>query len=213
MTQPTKPMEEFFNLSNTDDLEDSLDQEIALTSPKTRNELIAEAKMISESLSTADKIDYALPAVVGLEAHDHELDDIATKALSTFNDLLSLGSNVPDMHAGKIFEVAGQMLKTAMEAKNAKADKKLKMIELQLKKARTEQIDFEQGNGIRRRDESGLSFDRNELLKMIVEVQPTPTTNNQGNGTINITTDTTLQNLNSDVINTDANKIDHTNKE
>ena len=80
---------------------------------------------------------------------------------------MTLGSNVPDMHAGKIFEVAGQMLKTALEAKNSKAEKKLRMIELQLKKIRAEQIDFEQGNGARGTP-SGGEFDRNELLKYLV---------------------------------------------
>ena len=71
------------------------------------------------------------------------------------------------MHAGKIFEVASQFLKTALEAKNAKAEKKLRMIELQLKKVRAEQIDLDQGNGERKGPE-GVEFDRNDLLKYIV---------------------------------------------
>lgn len=128
---------------------------------------MVEAKEIYSSLSTAEKVDFALPTVVGLDAHDDDMDSIATKAIRTFEDLISLGSNVPDMHAGKIYEVAGQMLKTALEAKNAKADKKLRMIELQLKKVRAEQIDLDQGNG-ERRSATGVEFDRNDLLKHIV---------------------------------------------
>lgn len=134
---------------------------------KTREQLIIEASSISNALTTAEKIDFALPTVVGLEAHDNDMDDIARKAVNTFNDLISLGGNVPDMHAGKIYEVAGQMLKTALDAKNAKADKKLKMIELQLKKVRAEQIDIDQGNGDRKNAVGG-EFDRNELLRHIV---------------------------------------------
>jgi hypothetical protein len=134
---------------------------------KTREQLMVEAKEIYSSLSTAEKVDFALPTVVGLDAHDDEMDSIAAKAVRTFEDLISLGSNVPDMHAGKIYEVAGQMLKTALEAKNAKADKKLRMIELQLKKVRAEQIDLDQGNG-ERRSATGVEFDRNDLLKHIV---------------------------------------------
>jgi hypothetical protein len=95
------------------------------------------------------------------------MDAIATKAVKTFEDLIVLGGNVPDLHAGKIYEVAGQMLKTALEAKNAKAEKKLRMIELQLKKVRAEQIDLDQGNGDRK-NATGGEFDRNELLKYIV---------------------------------------------
>lgn len=128
---------------------------------------MVEAKEIYSSLTTAEKVDFALPTVVGLDAHDNDMDSIAAKAVRTFEDLISLGSNVPDMHAGKIYEVAGQMLKTALEAKNAKADKKLRMIELQLKKVRAEQIDLDQGNG-ERRSATGVEFDRNDLLKHIV---------------------------------------------
>lgn len=156
----TKKLEDFFNLP------DSVDDAEELP-VKTKEELMVEAKEIYTSLTTAEKVDYALPTVVGLDAHDSEMDDIADKAVRTFEDLISLGSNVPDMHAGKIYEVAGQMLKTALEAKNAKAERKLKMIELQLKKVRAEQIDFDQGNGDRR-GSSGGEFDRNELLKHII---------------------------------------------
>lgn len=128
---------------------------------------MVEATEIYSALSTAEKVDYALPTVMGLTAHDDEMDEIARKAVNTFNDLISLGGNVPDMHAGKIYEVAGQMLKTALDAKNSKADKKLKMIELQLKKVRAEQIDFDLGAGPAKGAQGG-EFDRNELLKYIV---------------------------------------------
>lgn len=146
---------------------EELDEIEVITPAKARANLLAQASEITSALSTADKIDFALPTVVGLEVHDHDMDDIAHKAVTVFNDLIALGGNVPDMHAGKIYEVAGQMLKTALEAKNAKADKKLRMIELQLKKVRSEQIDLEQGNGQRRDGANGGDFDRNELLRLL----------------------------------------------
>ena len=157
----TKKLEDFFNLP------DSAEDDAEELPVKTKEELMVEAKEIYTSLTTAEKVDYALPTVVGLDSHDNEMDDIADKAVKTFEDLIALGGNVPDMHAGKIYEVAGQMLKTALEAKNAKAERKLKMIELQLKKVRAEQIDIDQGNGDRRMSGGG-EFDRNELLKYIV---------------------------------------------
>lgn len=160
----TKKMEEFFNLPPSSE-EDEYEAEVVTV--KDKNELMEEAKEIFSSLSTAERVDAALPMVVGLEKHDDEMDTIASKAIRTFEDLISLGGNVPDLHAGKIYEVAGQMLKTALEAKNAKAEKKLRMIELQLKKVRAEQIDFENGNG-NRVNASGGEFDRNELLKYMV---------------------------------------------
>ena len=156
-----KKLEDFFNLPP------SVKEEEEFIPSKSKEELMVDAMQISSALTTAEKVDFALPTVVGLEAHDNEMDDIARKAVNTFNDLISLGGNVPDMHAGKIYEVAGQMLKTALDAKNSKADKKLKMIELQLKKVRAEQIDFDLGNGGTKNSQGG-DFDRNELLKYIV---------------------------------------------
>jgi hypothetical protein len=158
----TKKLEDFFNLPP------SVKEEEVIQAPtKTREEIMVEANEIYSSLTTAEKVDHALPTVIGLDSHDNEMDDIARKAVNTFNDLISLGGNVPDMHAGKIYEVAGQMLKTALDAKNSKADKKLKMIELQLKKVRAEQIDFDLGAGPAKGAQGG-EFDRNELLKYIV---------------------------------------------
>ncbi len=158
----TKKMEEFFNLPPTVD-----EVEVEELPTKSKEQIMVEAREIYSALTTAEKVDYALPTVMGLDTHDSEMDSIAAKAVKTFEDLIDLGGNVPDIHAGKIYEVAGQMLKTALEAKNAKAEKKLRMIELQLKKVRAEQIDLEQGNG-ERKGASGGEFDRNELLKYIV---------------------------------------------
>lgn len=160
----TKKMEEFFNLPPSDEVDDEPDEQLP---QKTKDQLMQEATAIYSSLSTAERVDSALPMVVGLDTHDSEMDDIAKKAVQTFEDLVSLGGNVPDMHAGKIYEVAGQMLKTALEAKNAKAEKKLRMIELQLKKIRAEQIDFENGNA-KNSNPTGGEFDRNELLRYMV---------------------------------------------
>ena len=155
-------MDDFFNLPPLVKSQEEVEEQPT----KTKDQLMIEAKEIYSALSTAEKVDYALPTVTGLDNHDNEMDDIAKRAIEKFEDLCDLGGNVPDMHAGKIYEVAGQMLKTALEAKNAKAEKKLRMIELQLKKVRAEQIDLEQGNGDRRNN--GGEFDRNELLKYII---------------------------------------------
>lgn len=160
----TKKLEEFFNLPSTKKEEEVVEP------AKTRDEVMAEAGIVYSALSTAEKVDFALPTVMGLDAHDNEMDSIARKAMSTFEDLISMGGNVPDAHAGKIYEVASQMLKTALDAKNSKADKKLKMIELQLKRVRSEQLDFELGAGPAK-NAGGGEFDRNELLKYIVSTK------------------------------------------
>lgn len=165
----TKKLEEFFNLEPS-----GKDEEI-IEPVKTREEVMTEAGVIYSALSTAEKVDFALPTVIGLDAHDNEMDSIAKRAINTFEDLISMGGNVPDAHAGKIYEVASQMLKTALDAKNSKADKKLKMIELQLRRVRSEQIDFELGTGTTK-NTGGAEFDRNELLKYLVGPKPSDKT-------------------------------------
>ncbi len=158
----TKKLEDFFNLPPIDAsvVEEELPQ-------KTKEQLFAEVLEISNALTTAERIDAALPTITDINIHDNEMDEIAKRAKKTFEDLIVLGGNVPDLHAGKIFEVAVASLKVELEAKNAKAERKLKMIDLQLKKVRSEQIDFEQGNHDHRHSNGG-EFDRNELLRYIV---------------------------------------------
>jgi hypothetical protein len=79
---------------------------------------------------------------------------------------MDLGYNMDDRNAGKIFEVASTMMGNAITAKTAKLDKKLKMIDLQLKAAKlaqtakTEDDNGPQGLG-------DLTTDRNAILNLI----------------------------------------------
>jgi hypothetical protein len=114
-----------------------------------------------------DKIEAALPAVRNLDASDKEMDELAERALECHKDLLDMGMNVDARAAAEIFQVASQMLGHAITARQAKLNKKLKMIELQLKKAK---LDFD----TRGKDEDstaataqGRVFDRNDLLDML----------------------------------------------
>jgi len=113
-----------------------------------------------------DKISAALPAVKGLgEMADKELNEVADKAMSAYEDLMDLGMNVESRYSGRVFEVAGSMLKTSLDAKVAKMDKKLKMIELQLKK---EKMDKDSGNDSDMiTGEGHIVTDRNSLLEKL----------------------------------------------
>ena len=96
---------------------------------------------------------------------DKELNDIAEKALDAYEDLMDLGMNVESRYSGRVFEVAGGMLKTSLDAKVAKMDKKLKMIELQLKKEKMDKDgkpddDLVKGEGY-------IVTDRNSLLEKL----------------------------------------------
>ena len=114
--------------------------------------------------STIDKIDQALPAVKGLDASDAEMDDIAAKAQETFDNLMDLGFNVDSRYASEIFAVAGTMLGHALTAKTAKLNKKLKMVELQMKKAR---LDSDTAGDEPTQTAHGQVLSRNDLLEMI----------------------------------------------
>lgn len=155
----TKKLEELFNLPETDTGSDAAEPSIA-----------DKQHFIAEIDSAIDRIDAALPTVRDLQASDSEMDEIAQKATETFDDLMSLGMNVDSRFAAEIFGVAGTMLGHALSAKTAKMNKKLKMIDLQLKKARLDQTattdDPAAGPAVQHA--SGHVLDRNELLEKLL---------------------------------------------
>ena len=156
----TKKLEEMFDLNETETAE-SMQEKIELEQDskddKTANELIKEKLNL-------DKIDEALPQVSGL-ADDKEIDKYAEESYNSYKDLMDLGMNIEPRLAGRIMEVASSMMSNAISAKNLKVDKKLKMIELQLKKLKLDQNtnDDEPVSGT-----GSIVADRNELIKQIL---------------------------------------------
>lgn len=154
----TKKLEEMLNLP---DAKDMIEQEKEELTP-----LQKENEEALRDIEEFDKIASALPAVKGLgQKADEELEDIAQKALDSYQELMDLGMNVESRYSGRVFEVAGSMLKTGLDAKVAKMDKKLKMIELQLKKQKLDNDSFDQGSFT---EGSGyVVTDRNSLLEKL----------------------------------------------
>jgi len=152
----TKKLEELFDIASSD--KNELNEPI----PGVAQEVTKEA------LSNLEKIETALPTVRGLEASDRELDDLANKASTSFQDLMDLGMQVDSRFSGDIFSVASNMLNHAITAKTAKLNKKLKMIDLQLKKAT---LDQRQAKTDEKIDNipigDGQNLDRNELLRVL----------------------------------------------
>lgn len=129
----------------------------------------AEADLITEeAYNTIDKIEKALPQVKGLEASDGEMDELASLATSSYKDLMDLGMQVDSRFASEIFNSAGTMLGHAITAKTAKINKKLKMLDLQLKKAQLDQKIATKSEEIEATPlGEGKMLDRNELLKVL----------------------------------------------
>jgi hypothetical protein len=134
---------------------------------------VEENREIIQEVDVAiSKIDAALPLVRDLEAGDSEMDELAELAKEHATNLMDLGMNIDPRFAGVIMQTAGTMLGHAITAKTAKMDKKLRMISLQLQKARLDhqmnkdakkgEVDDEPVDG------QGMVLDRNELLKQIL---------------------------------------------
>ena len=119
--------------------------------------------------NTIDKIDAALPMVRELDASDQEMDELATLAKDRFNDLMDLGMNMEARFSGQVFQTAGVLLGHAITAKQAKLDKKLRMVDLQLKKMRLDhQIKQDGGATEGSIEGEGMVVDRNTLLAQIL---------------------------------------------
>ena len=150
----TKKLEEEFNLP-------PLDAVLSAAQPTQTENPIATIQTVEDAITISEKINMALSEVRGMEAHDSEMDDIARQAIDSYTQLMALGMNMTDMAAGPVFNNAAQMLKIALEAKDSKVSRKLKQVDLMLKKAR-----LDKANGVMS-EEAGSQFDRNELLKII----------------------------------------------
>jgi hypothetical protein len=151
----TKKLEELFELASSDE------NDLTIPLPEVTEEVTENA------LSTLDKIEAALPQVKGLEAADEEMDELAELATSSYKDLMDLGMQVESRFSSEIFNSASSMLGHAITAKTAKINKKLKMLDLQMKKAQLDQKMQSKNEEVENTPlGEGKSLDRNELLKM-----------------------------------------------
>lgn len=151
----TKKLEQLFELSS------SVENDLTIPLPDMTEEVTENA------LSTLDKIEAALPQVRGLEAADTEMDELAQMATSSYKDLMDLGMQVESRFSSEIFNSASSMLGHAITAKTAKINKKLKMLDLQMKKAQLDAKNAAKNEEIESTPlGTGQSLDRNDLLKM-----------------------------------------------
>jgi hypothetical protein len=139
------------------------------TIEETQAEIEENKHILAAADIAMDKIDIALPTVTDLDASDKEMDDLAKLAQDTFTDLIDLSMNVEPRFSGPIIQSASTLLGHAITAKIAKMDKKLKIVDLQLKKARLDQQAAEKNPADNAIEGKGMILDRNALLKSIME--------------------------------------------
>lgn len=159
----TKKLEEILNLPESKKIIRAEEKKSVPVKPET----------FLRDMSEFDKISAALPSVKGLgDASDDEFDALAQRATDAYDDLMDLGMNVEARYSSRIFEVAGGMLKNAIDAKSAKIDKKLKMIELQIKKAKLDQDSAGADEpGINLNGDGFIVTDRNSLLEKLKQMK------------------------------------------
>lgn len=150
----TRKLEELFDFPPGEDT-------ASVTTEQTRTQL-------AEIDATIDKIDAALPMVRELETGDRELDELANLAKESYDNLMDLGMQVDSRYASEIFAVAGTMLGHALTAKTAKLNKKLKMVDLQMKKLKLDQDQASKATDDTVETAHGQVLSRNDLLERLI---------------------------------------------
>jgi hypothetical protein len=152
----TKKLEELFNLEKKE-----------IGEPQSKKPSHEDVTSVESTYQAVAEITKSLPQIKELDTLDEsELDALAKKAEDAYDDLMDLGMNVEVRYSGRIFEVASSMLKNAIDAKSQKIDKKLKAVELQLKKLKIEKDSNEDPNDVIN-GQGYIITDRNELLKKL----------------------------------------------
>ena len=165
----TKKLEEFFNVDPADIHETTHEEPEEVNPEVAKNEITTNVETIRSVNNAIDKIDVALPTIKDLDASDNEMDALASLAQEKFQDLMDLGMNVEPRFSGVILQTASQLLGHSITAKTAKMDKKLKMVQLQLQKARLDhQINKDNGGVEDPIEGQGVVIDRSTLLNEIL---------------------------------------------
>lgn len=159
----TKKLEELFNLEDAENAPEQVETEIVEPEVPTHEQV----KSLDDSFEAVNDITKSLPEIPELDtASENELDALASKAEQAYDDLMDLGMNVEVRYSGRIFEVASSMMKNAIDAKTAKIDKKLKSVDMQLKKYKIDK-DMPEAEGEVINGSGYIISDRNELLKKL----------------------------------------------
>jgi hypothetical protein len=118
---------------------------------------------MEDALEVADNVTRQMRAIdpKGDDVLDNEIDDIASRAMNSYEDLMNLGMNVEARFAAPIFDSASKMLGHAVTAKLGKAQKKLKEAELKLKAIKMGEMDREGDT----QEITATVWDRNQLIK------------------------------------------------
>jgi hypothetical protein len=162
----TKKLESLFDME---------DDEQSVTTPLSDQPTdYAPVEVKQAAITNLEKIERALEEVKNLDKGDDEMDEIASMAKESYNNLMDLGMQVDSRFSAEIFNSASGFLGHALTAKTAKINKKLKMIQLQLQKAELDRKTAQANNSKTSATPdatdlgTGQVIDRGELIKQIL---------------------------------------------
>lgn len=160
-------LEETFNLPDIlEEMESRAEQIIDhFDENKDENENIN--RMLDEFKGSMNEIE--LSEFADLKKFDKEMDEIASKTLQEFDDLIVIGKDVEARNAGEIFSAAAQMAKIALDARTKKTDAKLKILELSVRRKRNELLEEKQKfemDGDPDRGQTAQVLDREDFIKI-----------------------------------------------
>jgi len=160
----TKKLEDLFDLADLP-FADEGESEVEIVG----TEMEISTQQLRELDTTLERIDAALPTVRDINTSDADLDRLSKMAEDGFNDLLELGMNVEPMRGGEILSTASSLLGHAIAAKNAKVNNKLKIVQLQIQKARLDLQRLKANEDDAPLDGDSRLLDRNSILAAILK--------------------------------------------
>lgn len=153
MSKRFKMLEETFDLPSMDDAADEAE--------------IPAIEDVAAALEQAKDLEKQFKKMDHYDQHDEEMDELAAMAIDAHKNLQDLGMNVEIRHAGEIFSSSSQMLKIAVDARNSKVDKKLRLLKLQLDKMKIDMAAKKDDGAV---EGTAVKLDRNELLKQLKQI-------------------------------------------
>lgn len=166
----TKRIEEELNLPSMKELLDTLDD--MPDEPSEPDEKTLQEKMVE--INDLKKVLRSLK-LTSLQLDDEGINEIRTKALDAYKDMLDAGFNTDSKYASNFLEPAVAALGIAMDTENTKLKKKLEYYRLKQQDEKLDllrrKIELEEkkaGQGAEILEEDSVLMNRNELLKTLL---------------------------------------------
>lgn len=110
--------------------------------------------------------------------HSKRMDDLHAETLDVARKMVDLGMNIDPTKAPRLFEVANQIFKTALDSANSKRDSELKLMKLIQDQQKLDidkkRLAFEIGEKGEISGEVIMVEDRNKLLAMLAQQKKSP---------------------------------------